>query len=61
MTFLVFPREPGASGSIKTLRVLTAPIIRTAWLTSPGVQMVRSGGATQAPCCVLTTTTPRAA
>ena len=39
--------------------MLTAPTIRTACGTPPGVQIARSGGATQAPCGVLTTTTPR--
>ena len=61
ITRLVSPSEGQTPGSMWMPRVLTEPTILTACGTVGGVQTARSGGATQAPCGVLTTTTPLAA
>ena len=55
------PSEAQTPVSIKTLRVLTAPTMRTECGVPPGIHTALSGGATQAPSGVLTVTTPRAA
>ncbi len=53
-------RSPGftACSWISTLRVETAPTMRTEWGTPAGIHTARSGGAAQAPCGVETTATP---
>ncbi len=55
------PSEAQTPASISTLRVLTAPTMRTECGVPPGIQTALSGGATQAPSGVLTAITPRAA
>ena len=55
------PSDGQAAASISTLRVWTAPTMRTEWGVPAGIHTARSGGATHAPSGVLTATTPLAA